>query len=226
MPSSSRPLSPARSTLPPLQVRYSNPDGTTGIVQTAGSVIHVTSVLPAAGAGHAARPQTPGRSRHARPPTWPSPALGGLIAVLVLLIVLALSCDASCSSYRATSRPAASPRHYGAGGRGARRPRCAGAEFSASGDLVAYYTALGNAVRRYLTERYDFPAFALTTRELEAEMMHRGLDRWQVRVAGGLLEQCDAVVYARYRPAAERADADLTAAYEVVEMSAGLEEAR
>jgi hypothetical protein len=50
-------------------------------------------------------------------------------------------------------------------------------------------------------------------------MLKRGLDRWQVRVASGLLEQCDSVVYARYRPAAERADADLTAAYEIVEMS-------
>jgi hypothetical protein len=34
-----------------------------------------------------------------------------------------------------------------------------------------------------------------------------------------LLEQCDAVLYAGYRPALERADADLTAAYEIVEMS-------
>jgi hypothetical protein len=50
-------------------------------------------------------------------------------------------------------------------------------------------------------------------------MRNLGHDRWQVRVAGGLLTQCDAVVYARYRPAAERADADLTAAYEIVEMS-------
>ncbi len=50
-------------------------------------------------------------------------------------------------------------------------------------------------------------------------MLKRGLDRWQVRVASGLLEQCDAVVYAQYRPAPERADADLTAAYEIVEMS-------
>jgi hypothetical protein len=31
------------------------------------------------------------------------------------------------------------------------------------------------------------------------------------------------VVYAQYRPAAERADADLTAAYEVVEMSRPVE---
>jgi hypothetical protein len=95
----------------------------------------------------------------------------------------------------------------------------AGAGFSIGGDYIEYYSSIGVTVRRYLTERYGFPAFALTTRELEAEMLKRGLDRWQVRVASGLLQQCDAVVYASYRPAAERADADLTAAYEIVEMS-------
>ena len=95
----------------------------------------------------------------------------------------------------------------------------AGAGFSLGGDYIEYYSSIGVTVRRYLTERYGFPAFALTTRELETEMLRRGLDRWQVRVASGLLEQCDAVVYANYRPAAERADADLTAAYEIVEMS-------
>jgi hypothetical protein len=50
-------------------------------------------------------------------------------------------------------------------------------------------------------------------------MVRRGMDRWQARVVGGLLDQCDAVVYAHYRPAVERADADLTAAYEIIEMT-------
>ena len=39
----------------------------------------------------------------------------------------------------------------------------------------------------------------------------------------GLLNQCDAVVFAQYRPAPDRADADLTAAYEIVEMSRAVE---
>jgi hypothetical protein len=95
----------------------------------------------------------------------------------------------------------------------------AGVSFGTDGDLVGYYSSIGTTVRGYLTERYGFPAFALTTRELETEMLNRGLNRWQVRVAVGLLQQCDAVVYASYRPAPERADADLTAAYEIVEIS-------
>jgi len=74
-------------------------------------------------------------------------------------------------------------------------------------------------VRKYLADRFEFPAFALTSRELEEQMMQRGLDRWQIRVVGGLISQCDSVVYRRYRPAPERAEHDLTAAYEIVEMS-------
>jgi hypothetical protein len=62
----------------------------------------------------------------------------------------------------------------------------AGIAFREDGDYEAYYTALGVVVRKYLSDRYDFPAYALTTREVEAQMIDRGIDRWQVRVAGGL----------------------------------------
>jgi hypothetical protein len=99
----------------------------------------------------------------------------------------------------------------------------AGIAFREDGDYEAYYTAIGNVVRKYLSERFEFPAFAMTTNELEHRMRDQGLDRWQIRVAGGLFTQCDSVVYARYRPAVERAEHDLTAAYEIVEMSRPLE---
>jgi hypothetical protein len=95
----------------------------------------------------------------------------------------------------------------------------AGTEFETSREYVAYYSEIAVTVRNYLTERFGFPAFALTTSELQEAMVRRGVDRWQARLAGGLLSQCDAVVYAHYRPALERADADLTAAYEIVEMT-------
>ena len=95
----------------------------------------------------------------------------------------------------------------------------AGKVFAQDGDYVAYYTTIANTLREYLTARFGFPAFALTTTEMQEQMVRRGMDRWQARIVGGLLNQCDAVVYARYRPATERADHDLTAAYEIIEMS-------
>ena len=74
-------------------------------------------------------------------------------------------------------------------------------------------------MRRYLSERYGFPAYAMTRRELQRHMSRSGLDRWPARLTGNLLEQCDAVQFARFAPAPERQDADLTAAYEIIELT-------
>jgi hypothetical protein len=83
-----------------------------------------------------------------------------------------------------------------------------------------YYSGIAICIRRYITERYGFAAVALTTPELEARMVRLGLDRWQARLVGGLLSECDDVVYARYTPANERAEAVLMMAYEITEMGA------
>jgi hypothetical protein len=203
--------------LPPLTLRYSNPDGTVGFVETETSVIEVTSVLPSAGS-LTPRDLKPQAVVGTAPPTWPLPLLGALLALLLFLIIAAIV-RRRFVRFRIARALRAVPVFTGPEDVARNALDAAGAKFGADGDLIAYYTAIGNAVRHYLTQRYGFPAFALTTRELESEMMRLGIDRWQVRVAGGLLAQCDAVVYARYRPAAVRADADLTAAYEIVEIS-------
>jgi hypothetical protein len=86
-------------------------------------------------------------------------------------------------------------------------------------DLRAYYADIAATVRRYLSERYAFPAYAMTRRELQRHMSRSGLDRWPARLTGNLLEQSDAVQFAGFEPASERADADLTAAYEIIELT-------
>jgi hypothetical protein len=91
------------------------------------------------------------------------------------------------------------------------------AEGAIEHDPVRAYRALALAVRSVLAGRYGFPAGALTTGELQARMERAGVDRWEARLVSGLLEECDAVVYAGYRPAAERRRADLTMAREIVE---------
>ena len=60
---------------------------------------------------------------------------------------------------------------------------------------------------------------ALTTAELDQSAEDAGIGRWQARLATGLLQRCDAAVYARSRPDPASADHDLTVAYEVVELS-------
>lgn len=87
------------------------------------------------------------------------------------------------------------------------------------GDLDDFYGRLSIVVRRYLQERYDFRATALTTSELERRMSADGLDRWQARLVSGLLERCDAAVYARDYPPLASSDHDLTLAYEIVELT-------
>lgn len=101
-----------------------------------------------------------------------------------------------------------------------RIPTLPAADQFVAGDPVTGYRSIATTVRYTLGERYGIPAPALTTRELQRRMESAGIDRWQARLAGGLLEECDAVVYAGYRPAAERRMADLTMARELVEPEA------
>lgn len=86
-------------------------------------------------------------------------------------------------------------------------------------DVVGYYAAIARVVRAYLSARFGFPAYAMTRRELEREMPSRDLGRWPARLTANLLGECDAVQFAGFRPAPERRDADLTAAYEIVALT-------
>jgi len=207
--------------IPPIALRYVDGD-TSGTIETQPSLIAVASVLPAAGGEITPRDLKPQAEIGLSSPAWIVPAISAVTIGLVTVATLLF-----WRIRRLRERAAYVPEPVIVVESPEDRARLVldqtGVDFGAEGDYVAYYRSIGVAVRSYLSERYGFPAFALTTRELESEMLHRGLDRWQVRVAGGLLSQCDSVVYALYRPAAERADADLTAAYEVVEMSRPVE---
>ncbi len=86
-------------------------------------------------------------------------------------------------------------------------------------DLASYYATIAVTVRRYLSERYGFPAYAMTRTELQRHMTREELGRWPARLTANLLEECDAVQFAGFSPAPERADADLTAAYEIIELT-------
>ncbi len=210
------PFAPGEIQVPPITLRYFGQDVAGGELQTPPTQFTVTSILPPQPAIPQPRDLKPQAVIGAPAAGWVLPALAAAIVTLALVLVLtyARMRTRSTSHVPAPAAPEELPEDRARG-----VLDTASASFGSQGGYVEYYSSIGVTVRRYLAERYGFPAFALTTRELEAEMLKRGLDRWQVRVASGLLEQCDAVVYASYRPAAERADADLTAAYEIVEMS-------
>jgi hypothetical protein len=83
-------------------------------------------------------------------------------------------------------------------------------------DPAAAYRHVAAAVRSAIGVRYGVPANAMTSGEIRGRMEAEGIDRWEARLVAGLLEQCDAVVYAGYRPAAERRQADLVTAREII----------
>ena len=87
------------------------------------------------------------------------------------------------------------------------------------GEAQAYYGRIAACLRQYLSRRFDIPAVAMTPAELEGRLEALGVGRWPTRLATNLLQQCEAVQFAQYEPARERAEADLSTAYEVVELT-------
>lgn len=85
------------------------------------------------------------------------------------------------------------------------------------GELKPFHALLAACIRRYLTDQYHFPAFAMTTTELRRQMEDYGVGRWQARLVTGLLTESDAVNFAQYVPARARCEANLEMAYQIID---------
>ena len=142
-------------------------------------------------------------------------ALVALVSGLAAALALAVALTGLLLRRRAGRGAVAAP--VSAGNARAELDRIMALDLLGKGEIVEHYRLLGACIRRYLTERFGFPAVALTTGELERYMEARGIERWPARLVDGLLNECDAVIYARYVPAAARAEADNAMAYEIVE---------
>ena len=139
---------------------------------------------------------------------WPAVAAGALFAALVILAPIAVA----MRWWRRRPRPVPAVAEVPL----EPTDTLAGAATLLDSDAPGAYRAIAAAVRRVLGDRYAFPAYALTTDELQRRMEGAGVDDWEARLARELLRECDAVVYAGYRPATERRHADLTVAREIV----------
>jgi len=135
------------------------------------------------------------------------PAIASGIVAGILLLGLAAWLIARRLRRREPELPPAEP---------FRIPSLDGAEQLLEHDPVAAYRLLASTVRYHVGNRYGLPAHALTARELQHRMESSGVDRWQARLVGGLLHECEIVVFARYIPARERRHGDLTVAREIV----------
>ena len=139
---------------------------------------------------------------------WPGIALGALVAIVMAGIATVLATRWWRNRpVESSVEPEPPPAHD---------DLFATAEGLLETDATGAYRAIASVVRQVLGERYEFPARSLTTAELETRMSAAGVDGWEERMARELLRECDAVVYAGYRPAVERRVADLRVAREIV----------
>ncbi len=191
-------------------------DGASEELVAALPVITVPSTIAA---GASLRPLKPQATVAGAPPAWLRPAIYAAIGVLVLagsgiLVRTVRGRRANRAAVALVPLPATAEDEA----RlllDAMRAR----DLLAVPDLETFYGQLSSITRGYLEERFDFRATALTRRELERRMAAEGLDRWQTRLVAGLLERCDAAVYARVYPPLASADHDLTVAYEIIELA-------
>lgn len=205
-----------QTAVPPLTVTAQLADGTLATAITAPLPITVQSVIPPG--------ENPTEVRDLKPQV--SMPLGGgisprtialVVAVIALGLVAVLVLVRRLRRPRAvvTPLPAAPPTAESLAR--AELDRIAGLNLLARGEVKELHALLAACIRRYLSDRYGFPAYAMTTTELRREMGEYGVGRWQGRLVTGLLTESDAVNFAQYQPAAARCEANLEMAYQIVD---------
>ncbi|MDA0269724.1 MAG: hypothetical protein O2798_03515 [Chloroflexi bacterium] len=203
----------------PVPVRWLRDDGTIGVFEGPAARL---DIIPTRDPSDAAlRPLKPQAIVEGAPPAWIRPAAiaGSAAGALILLGALAWWAIAR------RRRPVAviAVEHGPEERARAQLDGVRGLGLEEDAAFQRYYGTISLAVRNYLGERFGFNAAALTTRELEQRMTRHGIDRWQARLVGGLLDRCDSAVYARRYPDPESADHDLTLAFEIVELGRPVE---
>ena len=199
-----------------LRIYWLSQDGNAGEVQAIPPTFEVTSAL--LDNSGALRPLKPQAAFGEPPPAWLRPAIiGGVLLALALIGALGVR-------RLRRRRPAAAPppenleRTPETAAR-RRLEQLASSGALSGGDYEHFYGTLSVVMRDYLEARFEFNATALTTPELDRSMGGYGVERWQARLAGGLLDRCDAAVYAGRRPDPGSADHDLTVAFEIIDLS-------
>ncbi|MBX7111260.1 MAG: hypothetical protein K1X87_05360 [Dehalococcoidia bacterium] len=202
--------------LPPMRLTWIDDNGVSGEQAVEAPAFTVASTV--APGDTELRPLKPQLSIEGAPVAWQLPAaIGGALLVLAIGVGGGLL----ARHRRPTAIRVAAPEPALTMEDAARKrlETMAAAHPLAAGDYDAYYGTISGVVRGYLEERFAFRATALTTPELERRMTGQGVERWQARLVGGLLDRCDAAVYAGRRPDPASADHDLTVAFEIIELS-------
>lgn len=199
---------------PPIELRYSGPDESGVLITGPLSVTIVPVTAPEDVTLQPLKPQLE------IPEAPPPPVVPASVVAAMLLFTLAgywLVRQAIATRPLAPARPPASrPRPEDIA---RRRLTALGDAGLAERDPREYYARLATIVRRYLSDRYGFPAYAMTRSEIEGGMAAAGVDRWPAHLTANLIEQADAAQFAGFEPALERRRGDLAAAFEIVQLT-------
>lgn len=198
----------------PIQVAWLLEDGTSGTIEVVGTALTIVPVR--AEGDEVLRPLKPQATIPGAPPAWLLPAIGialatALAGLLAVAVIRWRRGRAGGIDSPPVDVPEASARE--------RLDTLRDLRLRDEEAFQRYYGTISIAVRSYLGDRFGFNASALTTSELERRMTAYGVDRWQARLVGGLLDRCDSAVYARRYPDPQSADHDLTVAFEIIELS-------
>jgi hypothetical protein len=203
--------------VPALRLDVRLPDAGIATVTTNPLPVSVESVIPPG--------ESPTDVRDLKPQVA-YPLVSGLsprrVALLVAAVALALAAALLLIRWlrrpRAVVTPLPAPPPSPEEVARAELERIAGLGLLEKGDIKQFHALMAACIRRYLTARYRFPAFAMTTTELKRHMQDFGVDRWQARLVAGLLTESDAVNFAQYVPARPRCEQNLEMAYRIVEV--------
>jgi hypothetical protein len=155
--------------MPPITLRYRDPTGSAGQLQTPASRLLIESTL----SGPEPQPRDlKAQAEIGAPPAPPyeliALAAGAFVLAMGLLYVawkrlqrVVPDSVASIEEEEEALGPEDSAR---------RALDRAGARFAQDADLGPYYAVISATVRGYLTQRFGFPAFALTTAELQGPL--------------------------------------------------------
>ncbi len=208
--------------LQPLRVSWLHADGATGFALT--HLPPLTVVTASVPNDTNLRPLKPQLDVTGAPPSWQQPAITAGTAALTIALIAIL-----VLRWRHSVAPLNIPAIEASTAESEARQRLdtlSAEQPLTRGDYDTYYGTIAAVVRDYLEERFEFGARSLTTTELQQQMVLRGVERWQARLVGGLLDRCDSAVYAGKHPDPASADHDLTVAFEIVELSRPAAEAR
>ncbi len=203
--------------LPPLRLRWVDEQGLDGEQTVEVPALTISSTVD--DRDTALRPLKPQLSIGGAPFAWQLPAAAAAVVVVVVAVGVSAAIGLRRRRHPVEAIPEPEPSLTAEDEARRRLEAMAAARPLAAGDYDAYYGTISGVVRGYLQQRFAFRATALTTPELERRMTGKGVERWQARLVGGLLDRCDAAVYAGRRPDPASADHDLTVAFEIIELS-------